>query len=875
MAWLKRSVVAVVVAVLASSCPALTGFDADYDAARARAKASGRQTLVLFTGSDWCVDCAKFEKNVLSTDAFLDFATNAYELVALDFSMRGPQSAAEKRRNEELAGEFGVSEFPTVLLLDADGKVAYETGYEAGGAEKWVKRFKEGVALQPLFDEHLAAFKARADGLSGKLGEEFSARCRTLGDDMRKMAECLKSLAGEFLPEATRIQKELEAKEVPAELAKAKEKLAGRLAQICAQLGEQAKIDVDEFMVARDKSAARRGRPESWLADWSENLRTNTTIETCASFRDGKLRPFLLAEMDPQGRATDEERKVLDAAVDPLWGGGGLGTFAKRRQLTQILERTAKKPFGEMAKAFAEKKDHVEPVAAWLEAGAFANEAMRAVFWTLRGDVSFAGAKMRDRLEKASVDEWLKLLWRIGAEKAAAWDARGGGFADSVTEEGWDGYARHGDACRAAHRRALELRPSYPEPTYLFAGLGPFPDDLFVSTTARQADFEGFFDSFFWFGCYPRWCGSFEKMKAFAERCYATGRHDTMVPYYYAEALLRMVDDMGVGAEDYFRDHADELDKIIEVSLPQVNGAHAFGEVRQCAGVFATFAFYLKGDRAKAGETWRSFPHETLPRGIWGVIRDFSDRWLVFNGISGRNRVEFQRLDGLYAAGDFAGFVRGLEELRARAQLDKGEEEYATERALQARVRSDLPAGRPVDATFPKDKTTWLTYDGAWRMNGRYAYNDGKKYGPASRLEWAVEIPGEFRLECEIAPDGERDKWQFDATMKPADARLADRGDYPFLSLEFAPGACTASFGEWRDVFEDRTAATFDRPYAGGSVRVVLVYKGGRATAYVGDGEAPVLETEACARVLNRVKAGILQFNGKGARLMSVRVSRP
>ena len=61
------------------------------------------------------------------------------------------------------------------------------------------------------------------------------------------------------------------------------------------------------------------------------------------------------------------------------------------------------------------------------------------------------------RSRKASVDEWLKVLLRIDVERVAAWKARGGGYAYTVTEEGWNGYGNHGDACKAAFKRAMEL----------------------------------------------------------------------------------------------------------------------------------------------------------------------------------------------------------------------------------------------------------------------------------------------------------------------------------------------------------------------------------------------------------------------------------
>ena len=70
-----------------------------------------------------------------------------------------------------------------------------------------------------------------------------------------------------------------------------------------------------------DASGAR-ARETEWLKDWSESIRTNSNIETCASFRDTRLRPFVLAEMDPDGKATEDERRIMLASIDHIWGVG-------------------------------------------------------------------------------------------------------------------------------------------------------------------------------------------------------------------------------------------------------------------------------------------------------------------------------------------------------------------------------------------------------------------------------------------------------------------------------------------------------------------------------------------------------------------------
>ncbi len=135
-----------VLGLAAMPCFALTGFDPGYDDALARAKTSGRQMFVLFTGSDWCHWCVKLEKEVFSQKEFLDFATNRYEMVVLDFPMNKKLPEAETKRNRELSKKFSVRGFPTVLVIDAEEKVVYQTGYRAGGAKKWVDGFKEGTS---------------------------------------------------------------------------------------------------------------------------------------------------------------------------------------------------------------------------------------------------------------------------------------------------------------------------------------------------------------------------------------------------------------------------------------------------------------------------------------------------------------------------------------------------------------------------------------------------------------------------------------------------------------------------------------------------------------------------------------------------------
>lgn len=118
----------------------------DFARAMEVAKASGRPVLVDFSGSDWCGWCIKLDEEVFSQPEFVRYATNAFVMFQADFPQRKAVPEATKRQNEELAAQYGVEGFPTVLILAPDGKVLARTGYQPGGPAAYVAYLKNVVA---------------------------------------------------------------------------------------------------------------------------------------------------------------------------------------------------------------------------------------------------------------------------------------------------------------------------------------------------------------------------------------------------------------------------------------------------------------------------------------------------------------------------------------------------------------------------------------------------------------------------------------------------------------------------------------------------------------------------------------------------------
>lgn len=107
------------VAMVGLSFAELKGWHTDLDKALELAKKEKKALLVEFTGSDWCPPCIAMRKNVFSKKDFVDAASKDFILVELDFP-RGDQEL--KKKNDPYAKQYNIEGFPTVILMDHDGK---------------------------------------------------------------------------------------------------------------------------------------------------------------------------------------------------------------------------------------------------------------------------------------------------------------------------------------------------------------------------------------------------------------------------------------------------------------------------------------------------------------------------------------------------------------------------------------------------------------------------------------------------------------------------------------------------------------------------------------------------------------------------------
>jgi protein disulfide-isomerase len=114
----------------------------NWEAAKKAAADKGHPIMMVFSGSDWCGWCKKFEAEILTQPAFQDYAKDNMETFIADFPRNIQQSAELKQQNAALAREYGISGYPTVMIVNPDGSVIKKTGYIQGGAENYVNHLK-------------------------------------------------------------------------------------------------------------------------------------------------------------------------------------------------------------------------------------------------------------------------------------------------------------------------------------------------------------------------------------------------------------------------------------------------------------------------------------------------------------------------------------------------------------------------------------------------------------------------------------------------------------------------------------------------------------------------------------------------------------
>ncbi|MBR4125787.1 MAG: hypothetical protein IKR13_06250, partial [Victivallales bacterium] len=135
-----------------------------------------------------------------------------------------------------------------------------------------------------------------------------------------------------------------------------------------------------------------------------------------------------------------------------------------------------------------------------------------------------------NKLDKPLADPWLLHVARASNAWRRAWKGRGGGYADSVSQAGWDVWKVEKKRALEESRKAVALHPDWPG-----AYLGILEDfggnhvPEFLQVIQYRPDYVDAYRKTIW-GLLPRWGGSHAQIAALARVCMETRRYDTALP---------------------------------------------------------------------------------------------------------------------------------------------------------------------------------------------------------------------------------------------------------------------------------------------------------------------------------------------------------
>lgn len=171
-------------------CSASPVWETDWNKALEKAGKSGQPVLVDFTGSDWCPGCIYLRKNIFDTDAFAKYAgDNNFVLVELDFPRtEGKMPPEQLKFHEELMRRYGISVFPSVLMMEGNGAPYAKIVGPSRTVEEYLKKLAAAEETRLKLKEAVAAARA----LEGK-------------EKLEKLVQAIKLLPEDLQP----YQKEL------------------------------------------------------------------------------------------------------------------------------------------------------------------------------------------------------------------------------------------------------------------------------------------------------------------------------------------------------------------------------------------------------------------------------------------------------------------------------------------------------------------------------------------------------------------------------------------------------------------------------------------------------------------------------------------
>jgi thioredoxin-related protein len=117
----------------------------DFETAKQISSKENRPIILVFQGSDWCAPCIKLDREIWSTDEFKAYAKDHFVMLQADFPRKKKNALHDEQqeKNKHLAEKYNKQGyFPFVVVLDNEGNVLGEAGYEKTQSNAYIEKIE-------------------------------------------------------------------------------------------------------------------------------------------------------------------------------------------------------------------------------------------------------------------------------------------------------------------------------------------------------------------------------------------------------------------------------------------------------------------------------------------------------------------------------------------------------------------------------------------------------------------------------------------------------------------------------------------------------------------------------------------------------------
>ncbi|MCR5751317.1 MAG: hypothetical protein K6G91_05085 [Kiritimatiellae bacterium] len=670
------------------------------------------------------------------------------------------------------------------------------------------------------------------------------------------------------------------------------------------------------------------------LQRWTENAKTNMTVETSVSFRDKVVMPFLRREMpNPFAKGGAESgkpwakraEKVFEVGLRdfcdgfrPLW----YYNFRNCQKAGDLYNEGCREPFIVILSGFdprlnVNRNEDIERVRGkgkknppplkpgqdkvtlldvirthalrrmgamkhqdakdyfkvWLHCRKFSAEDEVAIY-RLRESLFGRADGLFEGIPELSWSCALDSVLNVNNEGV---EAAGVGIAASITTQGWMTLNDKRRIAKEILEEAEKMRPGRVDTLEMKLyidgnmrrGSRPYRHQLFQEITSKIIDDPESIAHYVWFNMYPRWGGDARRyqMLRFADACYETGRHDTAIPYFYAETMCRYVRDSAIDPYRFFRRNPEVTDKCIDVCMRQATNELACGYLRINAPFVGAAVAYYAGRYEKAAE-FAPYIGELCSDldNIFFCKESVARAVKAFGGMYSKQCIQMQRL---FDSGRYADVLYQVHMVPRAKLQDRAASGFLGTLEFDARMQCDFPAGKDMSGTeldYWNVNGWWRSQDWAWRTKGQFEWEN--------MLSWMAGLPRDHELEFVLSPSSNTEGRHVLVVSRLVyeEKNPLPLNGIPFVTLIWENGCTRVSVdNDYYKMFKIDPYSAVEKPAKGLHRRVRIVCEGGRLDVYVDGGDSPVVSTRQFATWIGKGPViGYASFHGKDVAVSDV-----